>query len=302
MYLVDLHCDSLSRVSAERGLINSYNVSREYPQLQFVAEFVPAGDEPAEVRRRKLMNYLSVYISEVNRLNLLQIRDCHDVNYAVGTDRRATLLAVEGGGGLFADSEELKTLHRMGMRVLGPIWDTNELGCSVWEREDTGLTTEGEELVQRCSEMGIILDVSHMSDRSVLRTLEISPYPVLATHSNFREVCHSPRNLSLDLAKRIVSRGGVIGLNLYPSFLSEGASATDEDIFAHVDYCLDKLGDGALALGCDIDGTGDLYPEGFGEDSSMHDRLVDLLWRRYSEDTVERIVGLNAINFLKQNL
>ena len=58
MYLVDLHCDSLSRVSAERGLINSYNMSREYPQLQLVAEFVPAGDEPPEVRRKRLMNYI----------------------------------------------------------------------------------------------------------------------------------------------------------------------------------------------------------------------------------------------------
>ena len=302
MFVVDLHCDSLSRVNADRGLISSYNMSREHPQLQLVAEFVPARDDAPEVRRRKLMHYLDVYISEIQRLELLEVRTCHDVNYAVEMERRATLLSVEGGGGLFADSEELNTLYRMGMRVLGPIWDSNELGTCAWDREDRGLTREGERLVERCSEMGVILDVSHMSDRSLERTLQISPYPVLATHSNYREVCGSPRNLPLDLARRIATRGGVIGLNIYPSFLTDNAVATAEDIFAHLDYGIDKLGAEAIALGLDIDGTDGAYPEGLEDDSSIHDKLIDLLWRRYDESTVERLVGLNAINFFKQNL
>ena len=302
MFIVDMHCDSLGAVTAEQGLVSKYNLSAEHPQLQFFAEFVPAKAEAPEARRRKLMHYLDVYISEVNRLGLNEIRSCQDINRALQSGGRSALLSVEGGGGLFADSEELNTLYRMGLRVLGMVWDTNELGTSAWDREDNGLTPAGEDMVQRCSEMGIILDVSHLSDKSLERALEISAYPVLATHSNFREVCASPRNLTLPQAKKIVARGGVIGLNLYPSFLADSPVATAEDIYAHVDYALAKLGPSALSLGCDVDGTDGQYPDGFNEQGSIHDRLLELLWRRYPESTVEAIMGGNALSFLKQNL
>ena len=211
MYIVDMHCDSISTVTAERGLVNPYNFSREYPQLQFVAEFVPRADEAPEVRRRRLMHYLDVYISECQRLKLVPVSTCHDLSFATAVERRAAILAIEGGGGLFADSEELNTLYRAGLRMLGLAWDTNELAASAWDKNDTGLTPEGVAMVKRCSELGIILDVSHLSDNSFYQLLDTTAYPVVATHSNFRELCSSPRNLTLDMARRITSRGGVIG-------------------------------------------------------------------------------------------
>lgn len=302
MYIVDMHCDSISTVTAERGLVNPYNFSREYPQLQFVAEFVPRADEAPEVRRRRLMHYLDVYISECQRLKLVPVSTCHDLSFATAVERRAAILAIEGGGGLFADSEELNTLYRAGLRVLGLAWDTNELAASAWDKNDTGLTPEGVAMVKRCSELGIILDVSHLSDNSFYQLLDTTAYPVVATHSNFRELCSSPRNLTLDMARRITSRGGVIGLNLYPSFLNDSGRADMNDILRHVDYALEHLGEDSLAFGFDIDGTDGVYPDGLDERSSIHDRVVDLLLTRYPESVVEKIAGKNAIEFLKNNL
>ncbi len=302
MYVVDMHCDSIGTVTADRGLINAYNFSREYPQLQFIAEFVPAEGEPPEARRKRLMHYLDVYVAETRRLKLVGINTCHDLNFAMELERRATLLSIEGGGGIFADSEELNTLYRMGLRVLGLAWDSNELATGAWDNDDKGLTAEGIALVRRCSELGIVLDVSHLSDRSFYDLLDTTAYPVIATHSNFREVCDSRRNLTLDMARKIAARGGVIGLNLYPPFLSDTGRATSDDILRHVDYALDKLGENVLAFGFDIDGTDGVYPEGFDERSSIHDRVIDLLLRHYPENTVERIAGLNAAEFFKCNL
>ena len=302
MYIVDMHCDSISTVTAERGLVNPYNFSREYPQLQFVAEFVPRADEAPEVRRRRLMHYLDVYISECQRLKLVPVSTCHDLSFATAVERRAAILAIEGGGGLFADSEELNTLYRAGLRMLGLAWDTNELAASAWDKNDTGLTPEGVAMVKRCSELGIILDVSHLSDNSFYQLLDTTAYPVVATHSNFRELCSSPRNLTLDMARRITSRGGVIGLNLYPSFLNDSGRADMNDILRHVDYALEHLGEDSLAFGFDIDGTDGVYPDGLDERSSIHDRVVDLLLTRYPESVVEKIAGKNAIEFLKNNL
>ena len=301
MYIVDTHCDSLLTVNADRGLINPHNISAKNPQLQLFAEFVPCQGMPAEYRSKKIFGLLDVYIAECQRLGILPVRDTQELNYAIENGMNASILAIEGGGGLLPGSPELDMLYRMGLRVMGLCWDTNELASSAWDKEDLGLTKEGRELVEILSAYGIIIDVSHLSDKSFYDVVEATAYPVIATHSNFRDICASPRNLTLDMARRIASRGGIIGLNLYPGFLSDSGKATKDDIYRHVDYALDKLGEDVLCFGCDIDGI-EAYPEGFDNDSSIHDRLVDILLERYSEGVVEKIAGLNAINFFKGNL
>lgn len=302
MYIVDTHCDSLLRVNSECGLVNAHNLSKRNPQLQLFAEFVPANGMPAEYRRRQIFHYLDIYIAECQRLDILPVRDCQELNYAIEHGFCSSILAIEGGGGLFADSDELDTLYRMGLRVMSLCWDTNELATSAWDRDDGGLTEEGKKMVDRLSSYGIIIDVSHLSDRSFYDVIERTAYPVIATHSNFRDVCRSPRNLTLDMARRIASRGGIIGLNVYPAFLNDSGRADKSDIFRHVDYCLEKLGEDVMCFGCDIDGTDGDYPEGFSESESIHDTLCDILLERYSSGVVEKIAGLNAINFFKGNL
>ena len=157
-------------------------------------------------------------------------------------------------------------------------------------------------MVERLSELGVIVDVSHMSDRAIEDTLSATSYPVLATHSNYRSVSGSPRNLIDSHAKRIATRGGVIGLNLYPSFLTDRGSAGFEDIKRHVDYALSLVGEDALALGCDIDGTDGEYPVGLGETESIHDSLANFFSSEYGDRIAEKIVGENALNFFKENL
>lgn len=302
MYIADMHCDSLLTVNARQGLISKYNLSGKHPQLQFFASFVPRADDTPAARRRKTMHHLDIYIAERERLGLIPVESAKDIRIATTSGRRASLLSVEGGGGLFAESEELNTLYRMGLRVLGLAWDTNELAASAWDANDTGLTEEGVALAMRCSEMGIILDTSHLSDKSFYQLLDVTGYPVIATHSNFREVCNSPRNLTLDMAKRIAARGGVIGLNLYPGFIKSDGRPTSEDVIRHIDYALENLGEDVLGFGFDIDGTDGEYPEGFDEEGSLHDRLIDMMLARYSASTVEKIAGGNVLNFLENNL
>ncbi len=302
MYIVDTHCDSLLLVNSEQGLRNAHNLSAKHPQLQFFAGFVPAGEMPPEYRRRQLLHYLDIYIAECQRLEILPVRDVQELNFAISNNMSAGIFTVEGGGGLLPDSSEIDTLHRMGMRIIGLAWDKNELASSAWDREDAGLTEEGKQMVDILSSYGIIIDVSHLSDKSFYDVMERTAYPVIATHSNFRDVCPSPRNLTLDMAKKIAARGGVIGLNLYPAFLNESGRADKSDIFRHVDYALEHLGEDVLCFGCDIDGTEGAYPEGFSEDESIHDKLVDVLLERYSERIVEKVAGVNVLNFLKSNL
>jgi membrane dipeptidase len=301
MYIVDMHCDSLLKVNADTGLVNPHNISAKYPQLQLFANFVPKDGMPLEHRRKKTFSTVDVYIAECQRLGLFPVRDCQELNYAVGHGLNASMLSIEGGAGLMPDSPELDTLYRMGLRVMGLCWDSNELATAAWDSNDCGLSEYGKRMVDVLSSYGIIIDVSHLSDRSFYDVIERTAYPVIATHSNFRDVCFHPRNLTLDMARRIAMRGGVIGLNIYPKFLSDSGRADKDDIYRHVDYALEHLGEDVLVFGCDIDGI-EAYPCGFNGSESIHDTLVDILLERYSAGVVEKIAGLNAINFFKGNL
>ncbi len=302
MYIVDTHCDSLLTVTKEQGLKNAHNLSEKYPHLQLFADFVPARGMDREYRIRQTMHRLDVYASEAQRLELPSIRDVIDLMNVTESSQSAAMFSIEGGGGLISTSKEIDILYRMGLRVMGLCWDSNELCASAWDENDYGLTDEGRRMIDVLSAYGIIVDVSHMSDRSFYDTVEHTSYPVIATHSNFRDVLNSPRNLTLDMARVIASRGGIIGLNLYPAFLSNTGKASFDDIYRQVDYCLDKLGEDVMCFGCDIDGTDGEYPEGFSENRSIHDDLVDMLLLRYDTRVVEKIAGQNAISFFKGNL
>ena len=298
MLVLDMHCDSLQRVNANYGLVSEYNVPKNNSFLQFFAICTPRIGRSPEARRRSVMHYLDVYAYECERLGLLKVEDARGLYYATDNIMPAAMFTIEGGGGLFADSEELFTLYRAGLRVMGLAWDTNELATSAFDENDEGLTDAGVAMAIRCAELGITLDVSHLSDKSFYQLSEIYPLPLIATHSNYREICNNPRNLTLDMAKKIISRGGVIGLNLYPSFLSESKNASLDDVIRHIDFHLEHFGDNGLSFGFDIDGTNGKYPIGIDESSSIHDRVIDELIKRYPEDTVCRIAGENAKDFL----
>ena len=298
MYVADLHSDSLLTVNAEKGLISEYNTSKKYPFLQCFAAWTAAAGHPMEARRKLVMQRLNVYAYECERLGLTKIEDVRGLYYATDNALPSAMFTIEGGGGLLADSDELFTFYKAGLRIMGFAWDTNELATGAYDECDNGLTDEGIRMARRCAELGITVDVSHLSDKSFYDLMRYYPLPVIATHSNFRDVCNSKRNLTADMAREIVARGGVIGLNLYPDFIKE-ENARIEDVIPHIEYHLEHFGEDYLSFGFDIDGTFGKNLIGLNPEISIHDQLIDLLLSRYPSRTVEKIAGENVINFLK---
>lgn len=245
------------------------------------------------------------YLRLCKRENISRIKSAEGLRLAISEDKSSmALFSLEGGGGLFAESEELVTLWHSGLRVLGLVWDKNELSASSGElgADDFGLTERGRALVRKMTELGIIPDISHMSDRAVYDLFDETDVPILATHSNFRGACSARRNLTDSVAREVARRGGLIGINLYPAHLSGSRDADIYDIIRHIDYGLSLVGEASVALGLDIDGTGGLLPRGFSESESIYDTLYDALSREYSSSTLEKIFSINVLNFLSSNL
>ena len=304
MTVCDMHADTLT-LHGQNRLFSSYNRSLEHPHLQFFAHFVKSGGKAPSLRRKRLMKMHEKYLRLTEREKILKITDKESLSSAQAVGCRSmAVFSIEGGGGLFADSRELDFLCESGLRIFGMAWDKNELCASAGEygRDDFGLTEKGKELAEKLESLGIIPDISHMSDAAVYGISDCLNGPLIATHSNFRAVCKSQRNLTDAQALEIQRRGGIVGINMYPPFLSDASEADIYDIIRHIDYGLSLIGEESLALGLDIDGTSGKYPPPFSEKESIHDSLLNALSKEYKEKTLEKIFGINVLNFLKTHL
>jgi Zn-dependent dipeptidase, microsomal dipeptidase homolog len=218
-----------------------------------------------------------------------------------GPGRPGALLALEGADGLEGDFAALRLLHRLGLRMLGLTWNNaNWAADGVMEPRGGGLTQAGRELVRACNELGIIVDVSHLSERAFWETLEESAQPVIASHSNARSVCDHPRNLRDDQIKAIIDAGGLIGLTFVPWFVKDGETTGPEDLIPHIERVLELGGERVLALGSDYDGIDRHIPGLAGPRGT--DGLLDMLALRYGEELTENIARGNAFRFLSSRL
>ena len=309
MYIVDSHCDSIQKVDAGKfGIVNPYNFSGRRCQLQFVALFCGWPGENADQGYLRASRYMNLFRTcmEKERDRVEQVRTYPEILRAFAAGRHAALLTMEGGTGIKGDKQILRDFYNLGVRVFGLAWNCNDLAKSsrVENGEDTGLTPLGKEIVAEGNRLGMIFDASHLSDKSFWDLAELAEKPVVATHSNFRGLCREKRNLTDEMVKELIRRGGIIGLNLVPRFLhEEPAQRTVECLFRHLEYGLSLGTEDCIGFGCDIDGTSGLYPSPLDESGPIHDRLIDfMLSHNYPQELVEKVAGGNWMAYLERNL
>ncbi len=180
--------------------------------------------------------------------------------------RVAAILHLEGAEPLAPDLSDLEAWYARGLRSLGLTWSrANAFAEGVPFRfpstPDTGpgLTNAGKELVSRCNELGILVDLSHLNEAGFWDVAGLSSAPLVATHSNANALCASSRNLTDAQLDAIGASGGVVGINFAVSFLREdGHNDADtplSEIVRHADYIAARIGVDHIAFGSDFDGA-----------------------------------------------
>ena len=304
MLIVDSHCDTLLTVKDGRGpLINRYNLSRRFPQLQLFALFSSKDSRQAYEDSQLLLRAFYDEIDQ-NANRISQVRSYADIERTLASGKHAAMLSIEGGSALMGSTDILTDFYNAGVRVIGLAWLSNELAKSnrLSDGEaDTGLSETGKKIVREGNRLGIIFDVSHLSDQSFEDLSALSSRPVIASHSNFRALCAHTRNLTDAQARRIFEQDGMIGLNLYPPFISQGEASVDM-LFEHLDHGLALGGENHIGFGGDIDGI-DSLPAPLNESEPIHDQLIELMLKRnYSESLVRKIAYENYLSFFKKYL
>ncbi|MDD2956539.1 MAG: membrane dipeptidase [Oscillospiraceae bacterium] len=215
-----------------------------------------------------------------------------------------SILTVEGGSALAGELDRIKKLKELGVAMMTITWNgDNEIaGGAGGEGEGTGLTDFGRLAIPEMEKQGMIVDLSHISDRSFEEIDAIAQKPFVASHSNSRPMCGVKRNLTDRQFARYVARGGLVGLNYYTQFIRERdpENATVADLYRHIEHFLALGGEKVLALGSDFDGAD--MPEALNSVEKIANLYEYMLKSNLSEELVRDIFYGNACRFFSQHM
>ena len=252
-----------------------------------------------------------------------------EIRSAKESGKVAVLIGVEGGHAIQNSIENLRELARRGVRYMTLTWNNgNEWAGAAAGLNGTrsgGLTARGREVVREMNRLGILVDISHVSDSTFFDAVDASAYPVIASHSSARALNGHRRNMSDAQLRAVRRNGGVVNVNFYSAFVDpvflakadsieknvQGQANIDAAIQAlprpslsilldHFDHIIKVAGIDHVGLGSDFDGVGGLLPQGMDDVTKLPLIAQGLLDRGYSESDVKKVLGGNMLRVMQQ--
>lgn len=350
--LVDGHNDIPDAIR-ERGGVDSVDFSAtqlglmtDIPKLregqvgaQFWAAYVPVttmheGEHPAV--------YALEQIDLVLRLCARYPRDLAMAYTAADVERNfkagkvSCLIGIEGGHAIESSLGALRMFYRSGVRYMTLThWETTDWADAATDSaKHGGLTPFGEQVVLEMNRLGMLVDLSHVSDGTMSDALRVSRAPVMFSHSSARSISNHVRNVPDSILKLVTANGGIVMVNFNPGFVSETVRAYEDSMTArgkalraagvdsaaladsakrwdrnapkatlqqvadHIEHIRDVAGIDHVGLGSDFDGITSV-PAGLENVSKFPDLIAELLRRGWRVDDVKKVVGLNALRVLR---
>jgi membrane dipeptidase len=253
---------------------------------------------------RTAMEMIEVFYSECDAHPdaITPVTTHREIVEAAAKGKIAAMLSIEGAGIIEGKVRILSVFHRLGVRMVGLVHSLrNELADGVADERTGGRLSElGVEAVEELDHLGILIDVSHLSDPGFWDLIDIAKGPLMASHSNARAVCEHPRNMTDDMISAMADRGGVMGMNFAPGFVHQ-THATVQGVVDHIDHIMNLVGPDHVGLGSDFDGI-PYTPEGLENVTKMPNITAELVRREYSEEDVKKVLGENHLRLFKEVL
>ena len=233
------------------------------------------------------------------------------IDAALAAEALAVVLHLEGAEAIDPDLQTLELLFAAGLRSLGPVWSRNNaFGHGVPFRVPgspdcgPGLTDAGKSLVEDCNELGIMVDLSHLTEQGFWDVARLSTAPLVATHSNAHALCPSTRNLTDRQLDAIRDSDGLVGVNFATGFLrDDGRMLPDtplELIRRQLDYLIERLGEDRVGFGSDFDGA--VVPRAIGDVAGRPKLIAYLSRHGYSAALLDKIGSQNWLSLLARSI
>ncbi len=311
--MIDLHCDTLMLCTLRENYSlrsNSGAVSLEKMRsgsilAQCFAIYIPTGQEALDENLtlgpyEYYLEALRVYRQELekNRDIILPALCARDIAANSAKGLMSSILTVEDAVLLEGDISRLQGLYDDGVRMMSLCWNYENELCFPNSRDESimgrGLKDFGFECVEKMNFMGMAIDVSHLSRGGFWDVARQAKKPFAASHSCAATLCPHSRNLDDEQLRALSDKGGVVGINFYPPFLSADESGSMEHILSHMKHIYNTAGIDCISLGSDFDGF-DMACELDGCDKLP--LLRRSLEREFSSGEVDKICSLNALRF-----
>ena len=308
----DGHCDTIlevinhKRSLGSRTLVGHLDIPRMKEggvDVQFFAVFIEDIYKPDRSLKRTLQ-LIDCFYKEIekNQDDISLVTNYNQIEEVNSAGKIAAILSIEGGEALEGDLGVLRVLYKLGVRLLTLTWNQrNQIADGIGEsRTGSGLTEFGLKVIDEMNRLGMLIDVSHLSETGFWDVIKRSKAPIVASHSNCYALCPHLRNLKDEQIKALADKGGVIGITFVPNFLTqEKRKTTVEDVVKHIDYLVEKVGVDYIGLGSDFDGTGGL-PLGLEGVDKVPNITGELLDRGYKEKDIKKILGENFLRVFKE--
>ncbi len=299
--IFDAHADTMSKLyeSGENFLKNTCHIDfdrmKKYDgYTQVFAAFV---DKKATSEKPNLYikKVIERYKKEVFKSDVCHCETFNQLN----NSKFSSILSIEGGEALDGSIDNLYEFYQLGVRIMTLTWNyRNEICDGIGEGDGKGLTAFGKTVVQQMNKLGMVIDVSHISQKGFWDVLNCSQKPFIASHSCVMKLCNHPRNLTDEQIKAIIEADGVIGVNFYPLFLDESGKCKMEKILEHIEYIIELGGENNIGIGSDFDGI-EYLPDGMTGIENIGLLISLMEERKYGEKIINKILFENFLRVLK---
>ena len=214
--------------------------------------------------------------------------------------RKSIMLGIENGLALDGQLQNVAHFAERGVVYITLCHNGDNDLCDSARGSNThgGVSRFGEQVIGEMNRLGLMVDLSHASEKSFYDALDISQTPIVCSHSSCRALCDHLRNLTDDQMRRLAARGGVMQVTLYNGFLVSDGEATIHDAMTHLEHAISVMGIDHVGLGTDFDGDGGI--RGLRDASELLQFTRQLLARRYSESDIQKIWGGNFLRVMSQ--
>ena len=304
---LDSHCDTPMKFGTnEERLVTLPRMKDGHLDASIMVAYLPQGErtDEAHMAATAKANRIITQIEEMVNANATEVGlayNADDLYRLKNEGKKAIMLGIENGYAIGHDLSLIEQFRRRGVVYMTLCHNGDNDICDSARNsnnEHGGVSPFGADVIREMNRLGMMVDLSHASEKSFYDAMDISQVPIVCSHSSCRSLCDHPRNLTDEQMKRLANSGGVMQVTFYEGFLQTDSKACIADAIEHINHAVNIMGIEHVGIGTDFDGDGGV--PGLAHAGELINLTRALLRERYSESDLRLLWGENFLRVMRE--
>jgi microsomal dipeptidase-like Zn-dependent dipeptidase len=290
----------------EERLVTLPRMKDGHLDASIMVAYLPQGErtDEAHMAATAKANRIITQIEEMVNANATEVGlayNADDLYRLKNEGKKAIMLGIENGYAIGHDLSLIEQFRRRGVVYMTLCHNGDNDICDSARKsnnEHGGVSPFGADVIREMNRLGMMVDLSHASEKSFYDAMDISQVPIVCSHSSCRSLCDHPRNLTDEQMKRLANSGGVMQVTFYEGFLRTDSKACIADAIEHINHAVNIMGIEHVGIGTDFDGDGGV--PGLAHAGELINLTRALLRERYSESDLRLLWGENFLRVMRE--